>query len=112
MKKGDVILTPFPFTDLTSSKVRPAVVISLNKKGTDVIICFISSVIDYELTESDLLIKDTDKNFGKAGLKVSSVIKADKIATIDSKIIIGKLGELSDELVNELNVKLRRIIGL
>lgn len=108
MKKGDVILTPFPFTDLTSSKVRPAVVISLNKKGTDVIICFISSVIDYELTESDLLIKDTDKNFRKAGLKVSSVIKADKIATIDSKIIIGKLGELSDELVNELNVKLRK----
>ena len=42
MKKGTVILIPFPFTDLTGSKIRPAVVLTHNE--TDVTICFVTSV--------------------------------------------------------------------
>ena len=45
MKRGTIILTPFPFTDLTKNKVRPALVVSSNKRNdNDVIIAFISSV--------------------------------------------------------------------
>lgn len=45
LKRSDIILIPFPFTDLTSAKVRPAVVISSNPQEEDVIVAFISSVI-------------------------------------------------------------------
>ena len=45
MKRGTVILTPFPFTDLTGNKVRPAIIISVDdRQGNDVIIIFVSSV--------------------------------------------------------------------
>jgi mRNA interferase MazF len=41
MKKGTVILIPFPFSDLKGSKIQPAVV--LNNNGLDVTICFVTS---------------------------------------------------------------------
>jgi len=46
MKKGSVILIPFPFTDLRGSKIRPAVVLS--KSDLDVTICFITSELKWK----------------------------------------------------------------
>ncbi len=54
MKKGTIVLTPFPFTDLAGQKNRPALVLALSRRGEDVILAFISSVIR-EPEESDLL---------------------------------------------------------
>lgn len=58
MKRGTIILTPFPFTDLTTNKVRPALIVSSNRrKGKDIIITFITTAIDLtNLSTTDLLI--------------------------------------------------------
>ena len=77
--KGKIILVPFPFTDLTAGKFRPALVIYEGEK--DVVMAFISSKIPSELSEVDILITKDHASFRKAGLKVDSVIKLDKIAT-------------------------------
>jgi len=85
--KGKIVLVPFPFTDLTSAKLRPALVIYEGEK--DVVLTFISSKIPPDLSEVDILITEDHPGFRKAGLKVDSVIKLDKIATVLKDLIVG-----------------------
>ena len=93
---GDIILVSFPFTDLSTKKVRPTLVISykdLSKE--DLIVAAISSRVTDKLTETEFLIEREASYFSQTGLKVASVIKSDKISTIDSKIVGKKIGKLS-----------------
>jgi mRNA interferase MazF len=106
--KGKIVLVPFPFTDLTAAKLRPALVIYEGEK--DVVMAFISSKIPSELSEVDILITKDHASFRKAGLKVDSVIKLDKIATVLKDLIVGELGEVDEKLKQEVNQKLKRIM--
>lgn len=108
--KGKIVLVPFPFTDLTAAKLRPALVIYEGEK--DAVLAFISSKIPPELSKVDILIKEEHPAFRKTGLKVSSVIKLDKIATVLKDLIVGELGELNDELKSEVNQKLKMIMEI
>lgn len=108
--KGKIILVPFPFTDLTAAKLRPALVIYEGEK--DVVMAFISSKIPSELSEVDILITKDHTSFRKAGLKVDSVIKLDKIATVLKDLIVGELGEVDEKLKQEVNQKLKRIMEI
>lgn len=108
--KGKIVLVPFPFTDLTAAKLRPALVIYEGEK--DAVLAFISSKIPSELSKVDILIKESHPGFKKSGLKVDSVIKLDKIATVLKDLIVGELGELDDELKKEVNQKLKIIMGI
>lgn len=57
-KLGDIILIPFPFTDLSSTKVRPALIISKNnQKSQNVIVCFVAS--NQRQTKNDVKIENT-----------------------------------------------------
>jgi len=106
--KGKIVLVPFPFTDLTAAKLRPALVIYEGEK--DVVMAFISSKIPSELSEVDILITKDHASFRKAGLKVDSVIKLDKIATVLKDLIVGELGEVDEKLKQEVNQKPKRIM--
>lgn len=88
MKRGDIKLTPFPFTDLSKSKVRPALIVSLNNRtNNDLIIAFISSVLDSgNHSKTDILIDSKKLFFKETGLKTSSIIRTDKLATIDKNL--------------------------
>jgi mRNA interferase MazF len=108
--KGKIVLVPFPFTDLTAAKLRPALVIYEGEK--DVVMAFISSKIPSELSEVDILITKDHASFRKAGLKVDSVIKLDKIATVLKDLIVGELGEVDEKLKQEVNQKLKRIMEI
>ncbi len=112
-KKGTVILVPFPFTDLSKSRVRPAVVLSHDKiAGDDVIVAFISSVMPSRLMRSEYRIDLNHPHFSDTGLKVPSIIRCDKIATLDKKIILGELGFLAFDLYKEIEKRLRYVFGL
>jgi mRNA interferase MazF len=105
MKKGSIVLIPFPFTDLKGSKIRPAVVLS--KSELDVTICFITSELKWK-TEYDISIFPSASN----GLKVQSLIRINKIATIDSALVLGELGELSNIEITELDKGLKNLFQL
>lgn len=111
MKKGTIVLTPFPFTDLAGQKNRPALVLALSRRGEDVILAFISSVIK-AAEETDLLILMEHPDFAETGLKRDSVIKLDKLATVSQKIVLGRLGNLSGELLEKVDEKLRQVFDL
>ena len=112
LARGDIVLVPFPFTDLTSSKVRPAVVISPDLQTEDIIIAFISSVIPRTLAKTDFLLTSKDKNFAASGLKKDSLFKMNKLLTISSALIISRLGRATDPLQKELNIRLAQAVGL
>jgi mRNA interferase MazF len=105
--KGDIVLTPFPFTDLSGSKVRPAVVVASHKKSFDITVVFITSQPKPN-GQFVLTIEPNRQN----GLKVPSAILCDKIATLDSKVIVGKIGVCSAVDVKRVDVELRRLLGL
>ncbi len=114
MTRGKIVLTPFPFTDLTANKVRPAVVVSDSARiGVDVVLAFISSVFDRsKLLLTDELLQTTNTDFTLSGLKKDSVFKMDKLATVDSSIILGEIGETSPTLQAKLDAKLKIALAL
>ena len=108
--KAKIVLIHFPFTDLTDSKLRPALV--LHESEHDVVVAFISSKVPGYLQDSDFLISMDHPSFLSTGLKVSSVIKFDKIATVSKDLIEGEIGEITRDLANECNLLLSRIFIL
>jgi len=104
-KKGEIVLVKFPFTDLSGSKLRPALI--LYDSGSDVIVAFISSVIR-EKGENEVKVLKSEIN----GLKVDSIIRVDKIATLSKGLIAGKIGELESEYINKVDELLKNMFGL
>ena len=102
-KKWEIILVPFPFTNLTSSKKRPALIISPDEYNNemDVVIAFITSKLDLPYRFGDYKIK----NWKEANLPKPSMIRR-KFATIDKSIIKKKLGKLSKEDIIKLKNQL------
>lgn len=105
MKKGDIFLIPFPFTDLSGQKNRPA--LALITTDTDVTVAFITSQIKWQ-EEYDLYLEPTSEN----GLKKTSVVRLNKLATIDNDLIIGKLGNLREADIQQLNSNLIQLLQL
>ena len=105
MTKGDIILIPFPFTDLSGNKNRPAVILITSED--DVTVCFITTQLKRQ-SSFDLIIEPSEFN----GLKKTSVIRLNKIATVDKSLVIGKLGELGNSYLQELNQNLIEIFKL
>jgi len=111
MERGDIVLVRFSFTDLRSSKLRPALVIAPENKYGDVILAFISSVIK-DIEDTDFVLDENDKDFSKTGLKKASVFKMGKIATLSKDIVYGKMGSVSARLQRELDERLKRALRL
>jgi mRNA interferase MazF len=84
-KPSEIWLVNFPFTNLTSSKLRPALILSVHRD--ELIILGIFSKISVEdLRETWILIADTHPEFLQTGLKKTSLIRADKIATVNQTV--------------------------
>jgi len=101
-KVGTIVLVPFPFTDLSGDKVRPALILSNNKTGDDVTVCFLSSVIPKKILSAEIFVNEKSSDFKTTGLKSSSVIKVTKLATLDKKVILGEIGILSIKIMREV----------
>ena len=105
MKKGDIVLIPFPFTNLKGIKKRPAVV--LYEGNIDVVVTFITTQLKWS-EETDIMVEPDELN----RLKKMSLIRTNKLATLDIELIIGKIGELKIEQILELDNKLKKVFGL
>ena len=108
--KGKIVLLPFPFTNLTSTKRRPALV--LLERPNDVVVAFISSIAPKLIEDHQVFLDKNHKAFSITGLKVSSTIYLDKIATIDKKLIIGELGQISNDIKHEVNKRIKKLYTL
>lgn len=102
-RQGDVVLVPFPFTNLEAEKRRPAVIISADWYNTikpDVIAAAATSSIPNQLERDEMLLKGQDLQ--TAGFPKETVIKAGKIFTIEQSRIVKPLGRLSPAIQKRL----------
>ena len=103
--KGDVVVLPFPYSDLSSSKKRPALIIAI-LDGDDVILCQITSRQRHNKHAINLA--DSDFKHGK--LNVDSYIKSNRIFTADKSIILYKIGSLKEKKIDEVIESVVRIL--
>ncbi len=113
LRRGDVVLVPFPFTDLTTDKVRPAVIVSADPQETDVTIAFVSSAVSPgSPSETDYVLQQHDPGFAATGLKKDSTFKMRKLVTIERSKVIRRIGRVRPTIQKQLDARLRRAFGL
>ena len=105
MVKGEIVLIPFPFTDLSGIKNRPALV--LVDGEDDITVSFITTQLKWQ-DEMDIKVESSKEN----GLKRTSLIRLSKLATIDKALVIGRLGNLSNEDLATVDNKLSKLFKL
>ena len=111
MKPGDIILIDFPFTIPTQSKISPAVVLTVTQdKYKDIIICAISSVVPSTIAPREIFISTGNSSFPATGLRVESIIKIDRLATLRTTDVIMQLGYCPPNLWNEIVTKFRSLV--
>lgn len=105
MAKSDIVLITFPFTDLSGSKLRPAVI--LVDASTDITVCFITTQPTWQ-EPLDVLLEPNAAN----GLRKPSLIGTSKFATLDKGLAKGLLGRLNSLETTALNEKLKTLLQL
>jgi mRNA interferase MazF len=106
---GDVLLVPFPFTDQSSAKRRPAVVVSsadYARRRSDIILMPITSQVRSQLGFGETLVAD----WQTAGLLVPGVVKP-LLASLERSLVLRRLGRLSPRDRSALGESLRQILG-
>ncbi len=108
-EQGDIVLVPFPFTDLSTTKQRPALVISksaYNSATQDVVTCGITS--NLENAGYSVLIDNPDLAVGSIPLK--SMVKVGKVFTLKQSLILKKLGKLKPATFQKVKEEMQKLI--
>ena len=110
VQPGDVVLVRFPFTDLTTAKVRPAVVLAI--RGDDLTIVGIFSNPPQPSQRTWVVLSSQDPIFSGTGLKTTSVIKAERIAVIEKSVVVRKLGSLPTSQMRQVKTAVKLALNL
>jgi mRNA interferase MazF len=101
---GSIVLLPFPFSDLSKSKIRPAVILAIAGRG-DWILCQITSKAYADSAAVEL----RDSDFELGGLRVISFARPSKLFTANDGIFLSIAGQLGMDKISEI---LQRVVGL
>lgn len=102
--RGDIVLIPFPFSDLSKNKVRPAIILASDQE--DYVFIFITTI----KPKGSLFLKIEPSETNN--LKISSYIRYTKLASLDTSIILGKIGVVSDSDFLSINKNLKEYLNL
>ena len=104
---GQVVIFRFPQTDLEEGKFRPALLLGkLPGNYDDWLICMISSQTHQFIEGFDEIVKESDADFGESGLKVTSVIRVGRLAVVSGDILLGAIGQVSNERISKVKKRL------
>jgi len=107
---GEIIHAAFPFTDLTTSKRRPCLVLARCESPDDFIVAFITSSSSASQSRHAVGIKPMHPEWRRTGLKQPCVIRADKLTTLHLSVISGAIGVLPDDLMALVQEKIRQLL--
>ncbi len=109
-KQGEIILVPFPYSDLSASKRRPALVVSnntYNNQFSDVVVCVITSNLFKDKFSIDLVNEDLETGL----LPETSVIKCHKLFTIEQSKIIKRFSTIKKKKFDEVTKVLQKLFS-
>lgn len=109
-KRGDVLLVPFPFSDLSATKVRPAIVISgaaYHRAEPDIVLAALTSNVAAAIGPFDFALK----HWQAAGLKFPTAFKP-VVFTLDPARVMHKVGAIHKTDLAQIDAKLREALGL
>ena len=115
VKRGSIVLVQYPFSDLSSAKVRPAVILmpdDLLLRLDDVLCLFISSAMLADPLPTDFISEQSHPSFDKTGLRFRSVFRTHKLALLHKSLVSRVLGEANEDLMQEIDKRLRVALGL
>lgn len=101
LKQREIVLIPIPFTDLASQKKRPAIIISsdtYNESNEDIVVVALTSNV--EPREFSVMLTGDDLEDGT--LKVTSMIRVDKIYTLNKSIVIKTFGRVKPDILTKI----------
>jgi len=104
--KGDVVVVPFPFSDLTDVKRRPALVLA-ELEGEDRILCQITS----RQFEDRYSVPLDEFDFEEGSLQKISNIRPNRVFSADSRIILYKAGHITPDKIDEVIKKIIAILS-
>lgn len=111
--KNRIVLVPFPFDDLSDSKIRPALCLTDPVSAYNhVVISFITSQLSKAMEPTDFSLLTTDVNFNLTGLKVDSAVRLHRLVTIPTYLIQRQLGILPTSFHALLEQKIRTLFGI
>ena len=108
-KQGDILIVPFPFSDLRGLMQRPVLVISrseYNNSGEDIITCGITS--NLKNTQCSVLLNNNDLLEGE--IPVKSRIKVDKLFTLEKTIVKKKIARLNNKCMVNVRKEFRGLV--
>jgi mRNA interferase MazF len=115
MKRGDVVVVPFPFQDKAGEKIRPAVVVQSdveNQRLANTILAMITGNLDDAGQPTVVLVDPTVPSGAGSGLTGPSLVKCYDLATIRKRRVIQVIGHLSDPIMQQINRALKATLDL
>jgi mRNA interferase MazF len=109
-KRGDIVLVPFPFTDLSSAKQRPALVVSsdaLNSTSDDVLVAAITSQIPVNLTAEEFMNPSGD--LAACGLPKPSIVRLAKLAALHRQLVVKRIGSMPEPVLRRILEQIRQL---
>jgi mRNA interferase MazF len=113
MQRGEIHLAAFPFGDAPGMKLRPVLLLTPQIASTnEVLVAYISSVIPSMVLPTDIVLDPQIGEHSHTGLKVTSLLRLHKLATIHVTAVRRRLGRLSTRCMDQARASLQSLLGL
>jgi mRNA interferase MazF len=111
-RAGQIVLTPFPHTDLSGAKLRPVLMLRrASERFDDWLVCMVSSRIEQAEAGLDEILLPADSDFAASGLKAPSVLRLSRLAVLQGILLAGCIGAIDDARLLRIRQRLARWIG-
>jgi mRNA interferase MazF len=110
-RAGQIVLTPFPYSDLSEAKLRPVLMLRQASRFDDWLVCMVSSQVQQAETGLDEILVQSDTDFASSGLKVPSVLRLSRLAVLDGSLLLGSIGTISDERLENVRQRLAKWVA-
>lgn len=110
-RAGQIVLTPFPYTDLSGAKLRPVLMLRQASRFDDWLVCMVSSKLDQADAGFDEVLTPADGDFAASGLKVPSALRLSRLAVLDASLLVGSIGSISDARMARVRQRLAQWIA-
>lgn len=108
---GQLVLTPFPYTDLSGAKLRPVLMLRQSPRFDDWLVCMVSSRIEQAEAGFDEVLRPDDLDFAASGLKAPSVLRLSRLAVLDRSLLVGSIGTIGEERLARVRQRLAQWIA-